>query len=1434
MVFTIQQFKINEHLEVRFEEGESVIYVDSAPFRTCKYLFLIDPQNDPPLASINSIDEAEEALNADLEYEEVTPEKLGISGEEEFWGHCSNLQAWFELDYDTRVLHSNLSFPLLRELTEAGDVQAKKAFKEEIAKRCMDGYLPVLVYLLEEEYLEYLNLEEREIIINYIRSLLKKSSLFLHETAVLVTELCVYYSKKREVNKAVDYLRKLELLNQDDSFGKYWARIGKQFLSMADPKTALKAFNRSLGLNESSQSSWYYRGVCWAYIDPHIDAYYMNAILDAERAVALNVSNSTIWSYLGNIYKEAEEFDKAIRLYHKAIAHDKINCSAWYDMGRCFEGLGNSTSAQRAYNYSLKCGILGPESVYAIARFFERNGEITIAEKIIAPLLQDKLIFNQYKNLLDWVSPKLVRAIVERLTLLEPSVSYTVQELKPLIRFSYHGIKPIGSENLYKVLKKIASVPRSLVTNQITVSEERDSQSQLAETYRYLTNSQLRIELFDNQSFAVIESPLSKNTLLVNKALLYVANHTSQHFIYCSLPSRFITDEFKALENTHYKVSGGNYYRLEGDGAYVVDKVLDVVNDLLEGDLTMEEAIRKLSVVPTFAFFSSLNNKCTKCSASLTEGDLEALNQRFNYSLLQNRPLLFEFYTYCKKCFQELSSYEVLSKNDALALRGLEKLIGKAIPPVFYFGEEYFGYIAKDSRVIGLNLYNCGLETVPDEVFTLSSLERLGLRENRIKFLPDKIGSFPFLIGLDASYNDISKVSKKIGRLINLEGLYLCHNKLSEVPLQFGNLRKLSNLCLESNNLSDLPATFANLKSLEELNLSNNNFMRFPDSLPRNLWTLHLSYNRISEFPSDLGRLTSLEFLNLTGNKLSELPITLSDLMSLEGLYLQQNYFSELPLALKKLKKLNTLDISANPLRSLPHWSFLFKEFVYDQINGVVKRAKAYWDACEGRLLVAIVSDRYKVACRLYEQIIAYLPLVFEQEEDLLQAKINQVILYERVGDYDKITTIIKRLLGVVPDSQVFSWHLIELCNKIGRIKLAKEAYKAFRERNGAPFFAPLKKSYLRMWRKLGSEHRKSINNAYFLTSIVSKFVRLLEGCRGFRAANQYEVDLIPALWDTFCRTIVGEDVPIYEMGQDMSSNLWFDNMKSLKALKYVLTDSNQNEIIFGVPDTTFTFVRWFNLVKRAKYRTLKRALTKENVKTLFRSRGQLTKQNILQNTEKQNMTKSKRKKNIKIVVKTSLIASSVVTTAIFFISFILTVIKTGNISIPYNFFLVLYFEVFLGNFALYLTIVLFLIGIKKRRGIFFCGKYSSTIIDRYGKLKFWLYVAPDSRVPYIIDFEDKEVRENLINPNKVVIKDEKITMNITYPLSIEVNRVLEKKGGFTRMDVFKRIYEAYKQIYDEEEKGKYGIWGHYIGDLVIESVSYDQKEKMLYMFIGS
>ena len=42
------------------------------------------------------------------------------------------------------AFHHNLAFPLLKVLTKSGDLQAKKVFREEIAKRFESGYVPVI------------------------------------------------------------------------------------------------------------------------------------------------------------------------------------------------------------------------------------------------------------------------------------------------------------------------------------------------------------------------------------------------------------------------------------------------------------------------------------------------------------------------------------------------------------------------------------------------------------------------------------------------------------------------------------------------------------------------------------------------------------------------------------------------------------------------------------------------------------------------------------------------------------------------------------------------------------------------------------------------------------------------------------------------------------------------------------------------------------------------------------------------------------------------------------------------------------------------------------------------------------------------------------------------------------------------------------------
>jgi hypothetical protein len=71
-----------------------------------------------------------------------------------------NLQAWYENNYDTRLLRANIAFPLLKRLTEVGDPIAKRVFREEVAKRYASGFPSVVKYLEIQGYLEYLTKDE--------------------------------------------------------------------------------------------------------------------------------------------------------------------------------------------------------------------------------------------------------------------------------------------------------------------------------------------------------------------------------------------------------------------------------------------------------------------------------------------------------------------------------------------------------------------------------------------------------------------------------------------------------------------------------------------------------------------------------------------------------------------------------------------------------------------------------------------------------------------------------------------------------------------------------------------------------------------------------------------------------------------------------------------------------------------------------------------------------------------------------------------------------------------------------------------------------------------------------------------------------------------------------------------------------------------------
>ncbi|TXT63306.1 MAG: putative Leucine-rich repeat domain protein [Promethearchaeota archaeon] len=233
----MKSFPINQYLTLKLENGSTFIYVDNKKFTQCFYLLLeIHKDQLSSLEEANSIDEVAEYLDHSME-PLVKKEQPNIAPEVEFWGHCSNLQAWVENDYDPRFLHSNLSFPLLKELTELGDPKAKKVFKEVIAQRFQEGALNTRVYLLKQGYIEQTLFTKDELGLLFEELDLKEFlNLEVKEGLSLLLKILSF---------GITYSREIlhnEIINLFDKYPKFL--IEKSLLTLLTPHEIEKFFSR--------------------------------------------------------------------------------------------------------------------------------------------------------------------------------------------------------------------------------------------------------------------------------------------------------------------------------------------------------------------------------------------------------------------------------------------------------------------------------------------------------------------------------------------------------------------------------------------------------------------------------------------------------------------------------------------------------------------------------------------------------------------------------------------------------------------------------------------------------------------------------------------------------------------------------------------------------------------------------------------------------------------------------------------------------------------------------------------------------------------------------------------------------------------------------------------------------------------------------------
>jgi hypothetical protein len=213
-------FSLNELIDLRYEDGRTKIYINNQYFSMCMALILRIPVSKAEDRSFMNIDDYED-------YKTNHSEIVKLDPITEFWGHCSNMEAWVENDYNSSILRYNLSFPLLKKLCEEGDIVAERVFKEEVAIRLKSSHDNVILFLIKGNYLDFYSIDEIKTIIfdNLNQHLIRQ---YIHTFSE--EELHELFEKTKS-KTVLMYLAYEGYVNDEDVFFKLFKQLSEEDIS---------------------------------------------------------------------------------------------------------------------------------------------------------------------------------------------------------------------------------------------------------------------------------------------------------------------------------------------------------------------------------------------------------------------------------------------------------------------------------------------------------------------------------------------------------------------------------------------------------------------------------------------------------------------------------------------------------------------------------------------------------------------------------------------------------------------------------------------------------------------------------------------------------------------------------------------------------------------------------------------------------------------------------------------------------------------------------------------------------------------------------------------------------------------------------------------------------------------------------------------------
>ena len=209
---------------------------------------------------------------------------------------------------------------------------------------------------------------------------------------------------------------------------------------------------------------------------------------------------------------------------------------------------------------------------------------------------------------------------------------------------------------------------------------------------------------------------------------------------------------------------------------------------------------------------------------------------------------------------------------------------------------------ARENKWDSLDLSNCGLKELPDELWNLHSLKVLYLGNRAEK---------------NDHINTYLEISEKIGELTNLEALSIC-------------------------NITDvrIPKALKQLPQLRYLDCFGCCFTSIPNNLiNKNIRAIGIECSNTNEL-SKICKMKKLEEIFLSGSKVKSLPIEMGNLTSLKGLHLVRSEVEMIPESLLNLKELKFFNIAMTPLAaSIPEE--MKKQSPYNLISFICRQQNA-------------------------------------------------------------------------------------------------------------------------------------------------------------------------------------------------------------------------------------------------------------------------------------------------------------------------------------------------------------------------------------------------------------------------------------------------------------------------------------------------------------